>query len=138
MRPPRRFIDANVFVYLLSADPRYSSKALEVLEAAEKGLYEAYTSTLPVSQVLAHLERRGRHRALSLFLDYLEDSPVTVVETTWRDILEARRLAEENRLPLHSMWDDLVIAAQMKRLGIEEIYSNDRDFDRVPGIRRLF
>lgn len=138
MRPPRRFIDANVFVYLLSADPRYSAKALEVLEAAEKGLYEAYTSTLPVSQVLAHLERRRRHRALRLFLDYLEESPITVVETTWRDFLEARSLAEEHGLPLHSMWDDLVIAAQMKRLGVEEIYSNDHDFDRVPGIRRLF
>lgn len=138
MNPPRRFIDANVFVYLLSADPRYSEKALEILEAAEKGLYEAYTSTLAVSQVLAHLERRRRGRALGLFLSYLEDSPVAVVETTWHDFLEARRLAEENKLLLHSMWDDLVIAAQMKRLGVEEIYSNDRDFDRVPGIRRLF
>lgn len=36
------------------------------------------------------------------------------------------------------MWDDLVITAQMKRLGITEIYSNDKDFDRIPWIKRIF
>jgi predicted nucleic acid-binding protein len=35
-------------------------------------------------------------------------------------------------------WDDLVIVAQMQREGISEIYSNDRDFDQVPGIKRFF
>jgi len=135
---PRRFIDSNVFVYVLSADPRFSPRALAILEDAENGSYEAYTSTLVVSQVLAHLERRRRRRALIAFLDYLEEAPIEVVETTIGDYLEARRLAEEASLELTGMWDDLVIAAQMKRLRIEEIYSNDRDFDKIPGIRRLF
>jgi predicted nucleic acid-binding protein len=35
-------------------------------------------------------------------------------------------------------WDDLVIASQMKRLGVKEIYSNDRDFDLIPDIKRVF
>ncbi|BES81772.1 type II toxin-antitoxin system VapC family toxin [Pyrodictium abyssi] len=135
---PRRFIDSNVFVYVLSADPRFSTHALAVLEDAENGAYEAYTSTLVVSQVLAHLERRRRRRALTAFLEYLEESPIKVVETTMEDYLEARRLAEKAGLEFPSMWDDLVIAAQMKRLGISEVYSNDRDFDRIPGVRRLF
>jgi len=135
---PRRFIDSNIFVYVLSADPRYSTTALRALEAAEQGLVEAYTSTLVVSQVLAHLERRRRHRAMMLFLDYLEESPIKVIETTMEDYVAARRLAEEAGLSFHSMWDDLVIAAQMQRLGIEEIYSNDRDFDKIPWVRRIF
>ncbi len=135
---PRRFIDSNIFVYLLSRDPRFSSRALAILEDAEQGLYEAYTSTLVVSQVLAHLERRGRPKAMRLFLEYLDESPVRVVDTLYEDYTVALRLADEHRLPFHSLWDDLVIAVQMQRLGIREIYSNDSDFDRIPGVRRLF
>jgi len=34
------------------------------------------------------------------------------------------------------MWGDIVIAAQMKRLNIKEIYSNDNDFDKIPWIKK--
>ena len=53
------------------------------------------------------------------------------------DYLGARRLAEEAGLEFPSMRDDLVIAAQMKRLGISEVYSNG-DFDMIHGVQRLF
>jgi predicted nucleic acid-binding protein len=33
------------------------------------------------------------------------------------------------------MWDDILIAAQMERIGINEIYSN---FDKIPQIKRIF
>ena len=36
------------------------------------------------------------------------------------------------------MWDDLVLAAQMDRLGVTEIYSNDADFDKLRGLKRVF
>lgn len=135
---PRRFIDSNIFVYVLSADPRFSARALAILEDAERGLYEAYTSTLVASQVLAHLERRRRREAMVRFLEYLEAGPIFVLDTRLEDYTRAYTLAEEHGLPFHSMWDDLVIAAQMERLGITEIYSNDSDFDRIPGVTRLF
>ncbi|AEM38490.1 PilT protein domain protein [Pyrolobus fumarii 1A] len=138
MSVPRRFIDSNVFVYVLSGDSRFAQRALAILEDAEDGVYEAYTSTLVVSQVLAHLERRGRREAMEKFLEYLGDSPITVVETRLDDFTYALRLARENNLSFQKLWDDLVIASQMVRLGIREIYSNDTDFDRIPGITRLF
>ncbi len=134
----RRFIDSNVFVYVLSADPRFSKRALKILEDAERSVYEAYTSTLVVSQVLAHLERRGRGNAIEVFLSYLEDAPIEVIGTVFEDYTRAKQLAHEYRLSFHRMWDDLVIKAQMERLGIREIYSNDRDFDRIPYTHRLF
>ena len=31
-----------------------------------------------------------------------------------------------------------IITAQMKRLGIKEIYSNDEDFDKIPGVTRIY
>lgn len=135
---PRRFIDANIFVYVLSADPRYSRRALAILEDAEKGLYEAYTSMLVVSQVLAHLGRRRRREAVHKFIEYIESSPILVLDTCLEDFTRAYAIAVEYGLPFHRMWDELVIAAQMERLGITEIYSNDSDFDRIPGVKRLF
>lgn len=134
----KRFIDSNIFVYVLSADPRFSQKALIILEDAEKGLYDAYTSTLVVSQVLAHLERRRRKKALTLFLKYLEESPIVVIETTFTDYLEAKRIANTYNLDFTKLWDDLVITAQMKRINVNEIYSNDKDFDEIPGVKRIF
>ena len=134
----RRFIDSNVFIYVLSKDPRYSQRALKILEEAEEGLYDAYTSSLVISQVLAYLERRCKDKAMYMFLEYLESGPISVIETTLQDFVEAKKLAMLYSLDFSSLWDDLVIASQMIKLGIEEIYSNDSDFDRIPRIRRIF
>ena len=59
------------------------------------------------------------------------------VGTLYGDFIAAERICEERGVPWSS-WDDVVIAAQMARLGIGEIYSNDADFDRIPGVRRVF
>ena len=134
----RRFIDSNVFVYVLLNDPRYSRRALSILEDAESGVYEAYTSTLIVSQVLAHLKRRRRKEAMVKFLEYLDEGYVDVVETTYEDYSASLLLAEEYELDYSKLWDDLVIASQMRRLGVNEIYSNDKDFDKIPWIKRVF
>jgi predicted nucleic acid-binding protein len=43
-------------------------------------------------------------------------------------------ITESNR----AIWDDLVIASQMKRMNITEIYSNNSDFDSIAGVKRIF
>jgi len=53
------------------------------------------------------------------------------------DFEEARAIQLKLNLPW-SIWDDIVIAAQMKRLDLREIYSNDNDFDKIPWIKRTF
>ncbi len=37
-----------------------------------------------------------------------------------------------------SVCDDLILAAQMRRIGIEEVLSNDGDSDLIPWVRRDF
>lgn len=134
----KRFIDSNIFIYVLSKDPRYSAKSLSILIDAEKGAYEAYTSTLVISQVLAHLERRRREHAMVKFLEYLGEGYIDIVETSYEDIKGSLILARKYCLNYVKLWDDLIIAYQMKRLNIDEIYSNDSDFDEIPEIKRLF
>ncbi len=129
--PERKFVDSNVFLYVLRADPRYGERAKVLLR--QEGLV---TSTLVVSQVIAHLERKGSLEAIPLFLEFLRSS-VEVVPTTFEDFLEAVNYARGEGISL-KMWDDLVIAVEMRREGVRVVLSNDRDFDRIGWVVREF
>ena len=132
-----RFVDSNVFIYVLMQDPSYSEKALRILSGIEQGSESGWTSTLALSQVFSHLKKRRRYQAIDKFYDFLDGTPIRVSETTREDLTRARITKEEQSLPW-SMWDDLVIASQMRRLGVSEIYSNDADFDKLNGLERFF
>ncbi|MDG6978342.1 MAG: type II toxin-antitoxin system VapC family toxin [Nitrososphaerota archaeon] len=132
-----RFVDSNIFVYVMMGDPAFSAKSLQILTGFEEGKEQGWTSTLALSQVFSHLKKRKKYQAIDKFYDFLEGSPIRVTETTRDDIVNARTKKEEQGLSW-SVWDDLVISAQMHRLGISEIYSNDADFDKLKGLTRLF
>jgi predicted nucleic acid-binding protein len=73
--------------------------------------------------------------AIPIFIQLLRSLPnLTKAETTFSDYFDITTFAE-----IHANnWDDLVIASQMRRCEINEIYSNDSDFDSIPGIKRIF
>lgn len=132
-----RFVDSNVFVYHLAADPTYGQKARNLLEKIGAGEKSA-TSTLVITQVCSYLKWKRRQSAIPLFLSLLKTlTSLQKIETRMLDFEEARNIQTELSLPW-SMWDDIVIAAQMRRLDIKEIYSNDNDFDKFPWIKRVF
>ncbi len=131
------FVDSNVFVYHLAADPAHGQTAkgfIEKIEAGEKSV----TSTLVIAQVCGYLKWKKRQNVVPLFLSFLKGlTSLQKIETHMLDFEEARSIQLQFNLPW-SMWDDMVIAAQMKRLNIKEIYSNDDDFDKIPWIKRIF
>jgi predicted nucleic acid-binding protein len=132
-----RFVDSNVFVYHLAADPTYGKTARNFMEKIETGEKSA-TSTLAIAQVCSYLKWRRRQNIIPLFLSFLKGlTTLQKIETHMLDFEEAGSIQLQFNLPW-AMWDDMVIAAQMKRLNIEEIYSNDADFDKIPWIRRFF
>jgi len=132
-----RFVDSNVFVYHMAADPVYGDKASGILTRIEGG-ERAVTSTLVVSQACAYLRWRKRPEAIPRFLAFLQSLPsLAKVETVFLDFVEAQRLIPSGAARWR-MWDDLVIAAQMRRLELSEIYSNDADFDSISGVKRVF
>jgi len=132
-----RFLDSNIFIYVLSGDPAFSAKSLKILLEFEEGREEGWTSTLVLSQVFSYLKRRRKFEAVDKFYEYLNSSPISVTQTTREDLEAAKALKEKLRLNW-DMWDDLVIASQMSRLGITEIHSADSDFDKISGIKRVF
>ena len=133
----RRFIDSNIFIYILLKDPRYGKACLRILERMEKGEEQGITSTLVLSQVIAHLARRRKSEAIKLFIDYIRETGIIVIETTFLDFVEAT--TEMSKLNLnYRIWDDLIISCQMKRNGVQEIYTNDKDFEKIKWVKPIF
>jgi len=132
-----RFIDSNVFVYLLLKDPRYGKTSLQIFERIERGEEKGLTSTLVLSQVFAHLIRRGKGKVIEKLYEYLNEVPIEIIDTRYEDFKKALELRKEKNLAWE-MWDDLVIVSQMMRAKVKEIYSNDEDFDKIPGVKRIF
>jgi len=121
----------------MAEDPEYGDIASEIIKRIEGG-EEAATSTLVISQVCGYLKWRRRDDVIPSFLGFLRSLPnLSKIDTVFIDFVEARELCLKHRLNWR-FWDDLVIAAQMNRMGIREIYSNDKDFDKIPGIKRIF
>jgi len=133
----RRFIDSNIFIYVLLKDPRHGKACLRILERMEKGEEQGITSTLVLSQVIAHLARRKKGEAIKLFIDYIRETGIIVIETTFLDFVEAVTKIGEPGLD-YKIWDDLVISCQMKRSGIQEIYTNDEDFEKIKWVKPIF
>lgn len=132
-----RFLDSNVFVYHLAGDPTYGQRAKTIIEKIEAG-ENAVTSTLVIAQVCSYLKWKRKESVIPLFLSFLKGlMSLQKIETNTLDFEEARSIQLQLNLPW-SMWDDLVIASQMKRLNLKEIYSNDIDFDKIPWIKRIF
>ena len=131
------FVDSNIFVYHLAADQEYGEKAKKIVERIEDG-EESYTSTLVIAQVCSYLKWKKRENVIPLFLSFLKGLvSLQKIETSILDFEEARNIQQRYKLPW-AMWDDILIAAQMRRIGINEIYSNDEDFDKIPQIKRIF
>ena len=75
--------------------------------------------------------------AIPAFLSLLRSMPsMSKAETTFSDFARARDMIGEKGD--WKAWDDYVIAAQMERVGADEVYSNDSDLGRIKGVRRAF
>ena len=132
-----RFVDSNVLLYHLADDPRYGKKASGIMERIEGG-EPAATSTLVISQVCGYLRWKKRQDAIPAFVLFLRSLPsLSKISTEFADIVGAQEFSVQHKLD-GKLWDDVVITIQMMRMSINEIYSNDTDFDTIPGIKRVF
>ncbi len=84
---------------------------------------------------ISYLRWKKKVAAIPQFLEFLQSLPAMMkAETEFADFIEAKKRSEGR----WHLFDDLVIARQMERLNIQEIYSNDSDFDRIDGVKRVF
>jgi predicted nucleic acid-binding protein len=131
----RAFIDANVILRYLTKDPPDMAEAsLQTFSAAQGGQIRLILTPITVAEVVWVLES---------FYDYPKDQIATTIthflhseglEVMNLDmLLQALSLYHEKNID----FADALLAASALRLGPNFIYSFDRHFGRIPGIKRL-
>jgi predicted nucleic acid-binding protein len=133
-----KFVDANIFLRLLARDDMEKVASTEawfrlVRDGAEEGVTSesvvAEVAHVLASQALYNVPRpeiAGRLEALLALPGLRIDHKSTIVDAL--DVYVQQP---------HMNFTDALTVAHARRLGITEILSYDRDFDRVGGITRV-
>ena len=117
-----RFVDTNVFIYTLTAHPRFGKTAKNILARIEEG-EAAITSTLVLCEVAWVLEAMGRQGDIKPTLEKIMSyRTLDVVDFSGDDLL----MGANNMSAEQIDFNDGVNLALMMRLGISEVYSNDQ------------
>jgi predicted nucleic acid-binding protein len=131
----RQFLDTNVLIrHFLGDHPVQSPRATAFVRGIERGDVEIHTADTVVFEVVFILERHY-HRLKAEIRDALMgliDLP-NVLLSGKRHLHEVFDLYVNLNIP----FADAYHVVQMRRLGLTEIVSFDRDYDRVPGITRI-
>lgn len=118
----KRFVDTNVFIYTITAHPRFGKISKNILERIEEG-EAALTSTLVLCEVAWVLEAMGRQRDIKPTLEKIMSYQTLKVI----DFNEDDLLIGANNMSIEQVdFNDSVNLALMMRLGILEVYSNDQ------------
>ena len=117
-----RFVDTNVFIYTLTAHPRFGKTAKNILARIEEG-EAAITSTLVLCEVAWVLEAMGRQGDVKPTLEKIMSyQTLDVIDFTGDDLL----MGSNNKSVEQVDFNDGVNLALMMRLGVSEVYSNDQ------------
>jgi hypothetical protein len=152
----RIYVDVNVFYMYLRPDPEHLSSLRIFLERVASGDITAYTSVLTMDELFYRLLLA---RVKEIYdrnpLDVLRENAEETIERCSPEIESAlRKLVRLPHLELASVLNsdfprmleninafallprDALHVAVMQRLGVDEIATDDADFDRVTGLQR--
>lgn len=127
------FIDSNVFFYAKMLDRKYGDACAKVLDKIVRGELEAVTSTLVVIELANALRKYGLSDEVKDVVNAVFSLDIRVFEVDSLDVRTAAGIFDEFRISPY----DCVHAAVMKKAGIVDIISADKDFDKIAWIKRL-
>jgi predicted nucleic acid-binding protein len=130
-----RFLDTNILLrYYTNDDPAKARRALALLRRVEQGKEQVATSLLVVSETVFTLERFYKMPKLRVYEIVADVISMRNVQLPGKSLcLDALELhATEN-----VSFVDAYNSVDMQARGINEIYSWDTDFDRLPGVVRI-
>ncbi len=130
-----RFVDTNIFIYAITAHPRFGEVSREILKRIERQ-EKAATSTLVLCEVAWVLEAMGREGEIRNVLEkILSYRNLDILGFGDRELI----MGASNMASKGMDFNDGVNMAIMMREGISEVYSNDsKHFDDVDSIKMLF
>lgn len=130
-----RFVDTNVFIYVFIKSPKkdyeISKRILERIESGEAGA----TSIAVIYEAVDWLEYNNREKEVRSFLtainSYLSLSKLVV---EWNNFLTSLKDMYNKQID----FVDALTLQMMKENRISEIYSNDKDFDKIYWVKRIW
>ena len=137
-----RFLDANIFIYafykpkgrLTEKQKFMKEKAKEIVRKLIEGKEKFITTVVHISEVANILEKALSIEALNSILTTLYSlENLKIVGITEEEYLIAIELMKKYKVDVN----DCLAIYIMKKEGIKEIFSFDKDFDKIEEIRRL-
>jgi len=136
-----RFIDASVFVHaflrprreLQSHERAIKSKARGIVARINEG-ERVVTSVVHFAEIANLLEDwMPMTDALTIERGVCNRDTITIESVDRRDLVEALDIASESGIGT----TDALAISLMSRAGLRELYSFDKDFDRIANVRRI-
>jgi hypothetical protein len=136
-----RFIDASTFLYAFLKPERAPPPDVAALKVGAQGILRrvnegesVVTSVVHVSEVANILEARLRlSECRRIISDILNKRSVEVVDVSKNLYVASLRTADIHDVGIN----DALAFNVMRESGIDEIYSFDKHFDDIPGVKRL-
>lgn len=136
-----RFIDASVFVHAyLKPKRRLKPREVRIKEAAKRIVSKVsagenvLTTVVHVGEISNILEDYlSLNEALNFERALCLRENVEIVEVARRDYIAALDEVESHRIGL----TDALAYVAMKKNGLSELYSFDKDFDRIKDVKRF-
>ena len=131
---PPAFLDTNILLrHVLQDNASLSPNATTIIGRIEQGELQVQTTDTVVFETgftLQRMYKQPRERIAATLLPIL-DLPGIVLpgKRYYREVFDLYCSTSVG-------FADCYHAVLMRRLGITEVFSFDRDFDRLPGIRR--
>lgn len=150
----RVFCDANILTYAFLGTEPLSAVCLALLKRNAQRKIQLYTSVMQASHTIHRIMVREAILVFGLeprkAISYLKKHPkavssltrykqipgelsrarIRILEVTYREIHASKHFRDQYGL----LTDDSLILAVMRRHGLTELASNDKDFKRVSGI----
>ena len=129
------FLDTNILLRHFTQDhPQHSPKATALLKQVEQGVLQVRLSEIVLFEAVYTLERTYKQ-------------PKALIRQGMLALLAMPALVMTNKRRYREMLDlyvranipfaDAYIAVQMRQSGSTDIFSFDRDFDKISGVSRI-
>jgi predicted nucleic acid-binding protein len=129
------FVDSNIPMYLIGAAHPHKTEAQVILERLIASGHRLVTDVEVLQEILHRYAAIDRREAIGPALQVTLDIVDQVIPIEKPDVLRA---AEIVRDPAFMSARDAVHIAVMERHAVRKILTFDADFDRWPGLERIY
>jgi len=132
-----QFVDTNIFIrFLTKDDPKKAEACRNLLKKAEDRKIELQTTESIIAEIVYVLESK---RLYNLTRDEIYERllPILTIDSLRipykNSIIKALEIYTKNKIN----FEDALLIANAIRVGTKEIYTYDKEFDNVKGIKRM-